>query len=151
MAVFTVEYDIDRTFAAPPAEVFAAWTEPERFVQWFGPAELNVPVGRVLLDARPGGDWRVAMIAPDGTTMTLDGVYREVDPPRRLVFTTGDPDNTDGALGSVCWVDLTGTDTTTMHFHQAGVNTPPEHAEGAKAGWEMFFDRLEAYLSPEPA
>jgi uncharacterized protein YndB with AHSA1/START domain len=143
---FTVEYTISREFDAPVEEVFAAWTEPDRFARWFGPRAFTTPP-RVSMDLRPGGAWQAVLVTPDGNEVPLGGWYREIEAPKRLVFTTGDPDNTEGALASVATVELAERDgRTTMTFHQAGVNTPPEHAEGARAGWLEFFDRLTEQL-----
>lgn len=75
---------ITRTFDAPSDLVFKAWTDPKQLAQWWGPSGFTNPV--CDLDPRPGGAIRVHMRAPDGTTYPMSGVYREIDPPRRLVF-----------------------------------------------------------------
>ncbi|MFI6919024.1 SRPBCC domain-containing protein [Nonomuraea spiralis] len=139
----TAQYEIVRTFDAPREHVYAAWTEPERFSRWFGPRMLAAPVGRITLDARPGGRWRATLVGEDGFEVTLDGSYREVEAPARLVFTTGDPDAPGDGPASVVTLDLLDRDGhTEMRFHQYGVNTDQEHAEQARAGWDEFFDRL---------
>lgn len=144
---FTKEYTLVRTYDAPPELVFAAWTEPEHFAQWFGPRALRTPVELISMDVRPGGTWTASIVTPDGAAHPLDGTYREVRAPGRLVLTTGDPDNTDGAIASLVTVDFEPAgDGTTMRFRQAGVNTDEAHAEGAKAGWIEFFDRLDEHL-----
>ena len=144
----TAEYTLVRHFDAPADLVFRAWTEPERFARWFGPRALETPLSMISLDVRPGGRWQAAVVTPDGTAHPLGGEYREVGPPRRLVFTTGDPANTDGAPASVATVELETDGTgTLMRFHQAGVNTDEAHAEQAKAGWIEFFDRLGEHLA----
>jgi uncharacterized protein YndB with AHSA1/START domain len=78
-----------RTIAAPRAEVFRAWTEPELFSKWFRPPGTRAP--EVELDPRPGGRWRVTLTArgikpPSWRTF---GEFVEVDAPSRLVFTMG--------------------------------------------------------------
>jgi len=76
-----------RTFAASRNKVFEAWTTPEMLKQWFtASAEYESPLAEV--DLRIGGRFRMAMqhIAK-GTTHTATGVYREIKPPDRLVFT----------------------------------------------------------------
>ncbi|MEV4538983.1 SRPBCC domain-containing protein [Asanoa sp. NPDC049518] len=144
---FTQEYTIIRDYDAPPELVFAAWTTPEHFSQWFGPRALKTPVELVSMDLRPGGKWTASIVTPDGEAHPLDGTYREIAAPGRLVLTTGDPDNTDGAIASVVTVDFEEAGAgTRMRFHQAGVNTDEAHAEGAKAGWVEFFDRLQEHL-----
>ncbi|MEV5494644.1 SRPBCC domain-containing protein [Nonomuraea fuscirosea] len=143
----TAEYDLIRDFDAPRETVWAAWTEPERFSRWFGPETLSTPVGRITLDARPGGAWQTTLVGEEGFEVTMGGRYREVSAPERLVFTTGDPDNPGDAPASVVTIRLTEADgRTEMRFHQYGVNTDQEHAEQAKAGWITFFDRLSAHV-----
>ncbi|MER7502177.1 SRPBCC domain-containing protein [Nonomuraea pusilla] len=144
----TAEYEITRVYDAPREAVYAAWTEPERFSRWFGPRMLSTPVGRIVLDARPGGAWQATLVGEDGFEATLGGVYREVRAPERLVLTTGDPDEPGDGPASVVTVELTEADgKTEMRFHQFGVNTDEAHAEQAKAGWVEFFDRLGEHLA----
>ncbi|GGT03384.1 activator of HSP90 ATPase [Planobispora rosea] len=143
----TAEYEINRTFDAPRELVYAAWTEPERFSRWFGPRMLATPVGRIVLDVRPGGAWRATLVGEEGFEVTLTGTYREVAAPERLVFTTGDPDSPGDGPASVVTLSLAEADgATEMRFHQFGVNTDQEHAEQARAGWLEFFDRLAEHV-----
>lgn len=81
----TSEYLIVRSFDAPPELVWKAWTEPKRLAQWWGPRVMKTPVCE--MDVRPGGKYRFVMRAPDGKDYPVKGVYREVVPPSRLVFT----------------------------------------------------------------
>ena len=53
--------------------------------QWWGPHHFTNPVCE--MDVRPGGAWRIVMRGPDGADHPAKGVYREVVPPARLVFT----------------------------------------------------------------
>ena len=146
---FTVAYSLSRLLPAPPRAVFEAWTTPTGLASWFGPEEYAVPPDRAVMDAQQGGSWGLTLVAPDGTETTLGGEVREVDHPRRLVLTTGDPANTAGDAASVVTLQLVAADGgTSMHFHQAGVNTTSEHAEQARQGWLLFFDRLERHLRP---
>ena len=144
---FTVAYSLSRILPAPPHDVFEAWTTPAGLAAWFGPAEYAVPADRAVMEAREGGSWGLILVAPDGSETKLGGEVREVDHPRRLVLTTGDPANTEGDAASVVTLQLVAADGgTSMHFHQAGVNTSSEHAEQARQGWLHFFDRLEEHL-----
>src|SRR5262245_9338520 len=84
----SVEHEllITRVFDAPRALVFEAWTDPEHVRHWFGPK--HCPATQVTLDVRPGGRWRGCLRDVDtGNFLWLGGVYREVVPPERLVFT----------------------------------------------------------------
>jgi uncharacterized protein YndB with AHSA1/START domain len=83
---------ISRDFDAPRDLVWKSWTEPERLKHWWGPKGFVVHTCKV--DLRPGGRFHYGMSAPDGSDMWGRFVYREIDPPRRLVFITSfsDPD-----------------------------------------------------------
>jgi uncharacterized protein YndB with AHSA1/START domain len=76
---------IIRVFNAPRELVFRTWTDPRLMAQWWGPHGFTNP--SCELDPRPGGRWRIVMHGPDGADHPARGVYREVVPPERLVFT----------------------------------------------------------------
>jgi uncharacterized protein YndB with AHSA1/START domain len=76
---------LKRRFKAPPAKVFAAWTDPEKVKRWMGPGEVKAV--SVTCDVRVGGRYRWLMRAPNGEEYDVGGVYREVVPNERLVFT----------------------------------------------------------------
>lgn len=76
---------LTRQFAAPPDKVFKAWTQPETLKRWCAPGEMTTPVAEV--DLRVGGRYRIHMRGPDGTLHRVTGIYQEVDPPRRVVYT----------------------------------------------------------------
>ena len=78
---------ISRDFDAPRELVWKSWTEPERLKHWWGPKGFVVHTCKV--DLRPGGRFHYGMSAPDGSDMWGRFVYREIDPPRRLVFIDG--------------------------------------------------------------
>ena len=75
---------LKRRIKASPAKVFAAWTDPRMMARWLG------PVGTVTLiattDVRVGGRYEMKMIMPDDEH-NVSGVYREIVPDRKLVFT----------------------------------------------------------------
>jgi uncharacterized protein YndB with AHSA1/START domain len=70
---------------ASPEKVYRAWTDPELLKQWFAPLPWTTPGAE--LDVRPGGSCVVVMRGPDGTEFPNPGVYLEVVPNQRLVFT----------------------------------------------------------------
>jgi uncharacterized protein YndB with AHSA1/START domain len=83
-----IQLQLTRVFDAPREVVFKAWTDVNQFKQWFSAAACD---GATLLstkvDARVGGKYRLQVRKPDGEYFTSTGVYREVKPPERLVFT----------------------------------------------------------------
>lgn len=76
---------ITRVFDAPREMVWKAWTEPKRMMQWWGPKGFTAPVCKI--DFRVGGKYLSCMRSPDGKDYWSTGVYREIDPPKRLVCT----------------------------------------------------------------
>jgi uncharacterized protein YndB with AHSA1/START domain len=79
------ELVLSRLIDAPPRKVYRAWTEPELLKQWFAPKPFTTPIAEH--DVRPGGANLIVMRGPDGTDMPNRGVYLEVVPNERLVFT----------------------------------------------------------------
>ena len=66
---------LDRTFAATPAQVWAAWTDPAILPTWFGPEGFTCETR--LIDIREGGQWVFDMIGPmHGQTMTFANRHR---------------------------------------------------------------------------
>jgi len=136
---------ITRLFEAPRELVFKAWTEPARVAQWVGVHEASIPRATVAMDVRPGGAWKALMIAgPDKTEIHWKGVYLEVTPPEKLVFTLSDQPGDEADVVTVVLTDVGGK--TQMVFHQGGGHLNAEQYEGAKAGWQVFFDVLAESL-----
>jgi uncharacterized protein YndB with AHSA1/START domain len=83
-------YEFIRTwrFAAPPADVFRAWTDPDR-LGWFYNDAQPVPVEPIEVDLRVGGVWRQLMVISEKTSYFTGGVYREIVPDEKLVFSWG--------------------------------------------------------------
>ena len=74
------------TFAAPRDRVFRAWTDPRELAKWFGPSpDYSTVVPE--FDFRVGGRYRLEMHHKGGNVHKLTGVYREIKPPERVVFT----------------------------------------------------------------
>lgn len=78
---------INRLFHAPRAKVFEAWINPELLKRWWSPYGFSLPVAQV--DARPGGEFYIEMVSPDGGVYPGWGRYQEVTPPERLVLAEG--------------------------------------------------------------
>ena len=135
-----------RVFDAPREDVWKEWTEPERFADWYGGSESEVPVGTVSMDVREGGAWRATMFAgPDRHEIRWKGEYREVVEPERLVFTVSDRPGDEYELVIVVLNDL-GDGRTEMVFEQRG-GMSAEQYERAGQGWSGFFDRMAERLA----
>jgi uncharacterized protein YndB with AHSA1/START domain len=137
---------ITRVFDAPRERVWKEWTEPERFADWFGGADAEIPLSTIAMDVREGGAWRATMFAgPDRTEIRWRGAYREVVPPKRLVFTVTERPDEVYELVIVDLVDL-GDGRTEMRFEQRG-HLAAEEYRRAGSGWATFFDRLAGRLT----
>lgn len=134
------ELRLERLIAATPESLFALWTEPELLIGWWGSEGYDTTVE--ALDARPGGSWRVRMRPRDGAPHTLSGVYRVVEPPRRLVFTWAFDEG--GARGHETEVVVTFEATpggTRLVLVQRRFETT-ERRDAHHGGWSQAFDRL---------
>jgi uncharacterized protein YndB with AHSA1/START domain len=138
---------ITRVFDAPRTLVYRAFADPKESLKWAGPRDY--PAIHVEGDLRPGGKWRTGLRALDGSReLWQGGVYREVVPNERLVFTFA-WDQEDGSKGPETLVTITFADQggkTLMTFRQAVFNTR-ENCDGHRKGWNSAFDRLADHIA----
>jgi uncharacterized protein YndB with AHSA1/START domain len=138
---------ITRVFDAPRERVFAAWTDPDQFREWFGPPGINNLVCE--LDVRPGGAWRLMGESERGRH-TVSGKYLDVAPPERLSFTWAW--HTDGDFAKPREHETT----VTLLFKAVGERTEMTIVHGRfldatgvanhNRGWTGSFDKLAALL-----
>ena len=136
---------LTRTFDAPLPLVWAAWTDPEQLKLWFFPdrCALDDP----HFEVRPGGAYRCTYHGDNGMTFRLRGVFREIVPQRRLVFTHGWA-NEDGVVENDTEVTATFEETdgrTHVSIRQVGLLSEESiisHGEG----WNEAFGHLAAVL-----
>ena len=96
---------ITRVFDAPRELVWDAWTDPRLARQWWGPRDY--PAVHIEMDVRPGGCWRSRLRSTaTGQELWNGGVFREVAPPERLVFTFAWEEEGERGLESVVTVIL---------------------------------------------
>lgn len=76
---------LKRRLNAPPEKVYAAWTQAEQLVRWFGPDAG--PVHHAETDVRVGGRYAIAFSTEDGERHHVSGTYHEVVPNEKLAFT----------------------------------------------------------------
>ncbi len=132
-----------RIFAAPPAEVFQAFSDPARLVQWWGPQGFTSTFHQ--FDFRPGGVWRFSMRGPDGTVYEMDKKFAEIVILERIVLHHFQPTH-DFTL-TMTYAPRGGA--TELTWHMLFVDP----AEGEKVrpfilpANEQNFDRLAAHLS----
>jgi uncharacterized protein YndB with AHSA1/START domain len=76
---------VRRRIHATPEKLFAAWTQPEHLVRWWGPQGVACPAAEI--DLRVGGAYRLANRFPNGTVVWIAGVFELIEPPHRLMYT----------------------------------------------------------------
>jgi uncharacterized protein YndB with AHSA1/START domain len=141
---------IERIVDAPPALVFQCWTDPKHLAAWWAPHGFTNPVCE--LDPRIGGTWRIVMRASDGTEYPCHGVYQEIVPSERLVFTNIATDATgkpvlDG-LTTVTFAEA--GDKTKMTVRTGGialVDYAVKYLEGMEIGWTESLERLDTQVA----
>jgi uncharacterized protein YndB with AHSA1/START domain len=137
---------ITRAFNAPRRLVFEAWTKPEHVRQWYGLKAMTMTVCDI--DLRPGGAWRYVVAGPDGSEHGFSGVYREIAPPERLVYTEGyEAMPGHDYLSTLTFDEQQGKTTVTMHLLYKSQEDRDGHlGSGMEAGMNETLDRLEALL-----
>jgi uncharacterized protein YndB with AHSA1/START domain len=135
---------IRRVYKAPVAAVYAAWTQPEEMKHWMGPSDA-FGEAEVTMDVRVGGRYRIVMHSPDGETHRVGGVYREVVPNSKLVYTwawESTPERE--SLVTLEFVPSSaGTELVLTHQRFADLQARDKHNEG----WIGCLNRLERHLS----
>ena len=154
---------IQRTFDAPRELLWKCFTEPERMGQWWGPKGVKIVSSK--MDLRPGGTYHYGMQTPDGRIMWGRQVYREIQPPERLVLVNSFSDANGGLarhpLAPAWPIEILCTFTVTEAAGKATFTvtsvplnpTPEERAtfdgghDSMKNGWTGTMEQLAAYLA----
>ena len=135
---------LHRKFPVAPEKVWRAWTSPEALKGWFGPGGPQA-VSIADVDLRVGGRFRMVFGGPEGNEHEAAGVYREVVPNRKLVFSWCWPRTTPDRVSQITILlraEGTGTDMEFRHeqfFDEAA-------RDGHKRGWTETFGKLETFL-----
>ena len=139
---------LTRTFDAPRDLVFRAWTMPEHVKRWYG---CNIMTMLACdIDLRVGGAWRYVLRTPDGAKCTMQGLYREIEPPAKLVYTEGylaDGFTSPESLVTVLFNEHAGRTTLTSTVLHATMQDRDGHlASGVEHGANETFNRLDELL-----
>jgi uncharacterized protein YndB with AHSA1/START domain len=133
---------IVRRIKAPPAKVWAAITQPDLMLQWWGPDAG--PTLNVIADVRPGGQFSVVFRLLNGEEHNPTGIYQEVVPDRKLVFTWDLPETTE-RVSLVTFLLKPfdgGTVLTLTHAHLPDEEARVSHEQG----WNGLLDKLPVFL-----
>ena len=146
------ELTLTRILDAPRTLVWKAWTIPHLLAQWWGPKGFTNPVCEI--DVHPGGNIRIDMRGPDGTTYPMSGKYLEIGEPSLLVF-TGAALNKNGSplfnvFNVVTFAEQDGKTKLIMHASVSDITpeaTP--YLAGQENGWTQSLVRLEEFIAKE--
>jgi uncharacterized protein YndB with AHSA1/START domain len=163
VALRTDALTLTREFAAPPAVVWRAWTEPELLKRWYGAVGYTAP--ECEIDLRVGGKLHACMRSPEGNEIWFGGVYRLIEPPTRLVVTDYFSDEQGNVLHPtevgltddwprVASFDISFEpivpDRTMLKLKHLGVTTAQAKRVGEDTGWMQSFEKLDALLEELP-
>ena len=138
---------IQRQFPVAPEKVWRAWTDPEALRRWFGP-EGPPAVSVADIDLRAGGRFRLVFGGPDGNEHEAAGVYREVQPHRKLVFSWCWPRTTPDRVSQITILLRPVTGGTDMEFrHEQFFDEAAR--DGHNRGWTQTFVKLDSFLKEQ--
>jgi uncharacterized protein YndB with AHSA1/START domain len=135
-----ISLSLVRVIKTTPEKVYAAWITPEILKRWMAPSD-DMETAVAETDPRIGGRYRIVMREKDGREHGVTGVYKELAPGRRIVFTWSWAE--DSSLDTLVTIDLrkvdTGTELTLTHTRFADEDTRDKH----QRGWNGCVGRLE--------
>lgn len=143
------ELVLERVLSAPRAKLFRCWTEPALIVQWFTPPPWKTV--KAVVDVRPGGSSCITMQSPEGQEFPNPGVYLEVVPNEKLVFTDAytrawEPSEKPFFTGVLTFEDLGNGKTkyTARARHWTVADREAHEKMGFHEGWDIATTQLEA-------
>jgi uncharacterized protein YndB with AHSA1/START domain len=145
------ELVLNRVFDAPPALVWKAWTEPHHVMQWWAPKPFSTI--ECDIDLRVGGVHRTVMLAPDGQKYPNVGVFLEIVPQKKLVFTDAYVDawtpSPKPFMTAIMTFEPQGSKTkyTAKALHWTQKDLEEHEKMGFHEGWGTAADQLAAVLA----
>jgi len=137
-----------RHYEVAPDKVWRAWTDPQALKLWFGPAEIvSVPVSEI--DLRVGGRFRVVMLEANGERHEVGGVYHEIVPNRKLVFSWAWHSTPERESRVTVLIEPSGRGADLELRHEQFFDEAAR--EGHEHGWTGSLVKLEALLGSAEA
>jgi len=131
---------VQKTLRLDKKQVYQAWLEPQSMAKWFCP----IPGGHSEVECDPtvGGEFKIDMISPDGSTVPHWGVYKTIDPHDVLEFTWNSPHASDTLVRLEFKTVDEGTELTLIH---SGLDTEKARS-GHQDGWTSIVQRFSDNL-----
>lgn len=141
------ELVITRVFDAPRRLVFEAWTKPEHVANWYGLRGSTLSVCEI--DLRPDGKWRYVIREGDGQEYGFSGVYQEITPVSRLVYTEGyEAMPGHEYVVTTTFDEANGKTTLRSHLlYQSQTDRDGHVQSGMEYGMNETYSRLDEYLA----
>jgi uncharacterized protein YndB with AHSA1/START domain len=150
------EIIVDRVLNLPISKVWKAWSEPVSLKKWLGPKDFTCPSSSI--NFKTGGKYLNCMRSPDGEEFWSTGVYQEIVPLKKIVFTDSFSDSKGNVISASehnmpgDWplemlVTLTleeANGKTILRLQHQGI--PDEMYEDCIQGWNESLDKLEKNL-----
>ena len=133
---------LKRRLNAPPSKIYRAWTDAAKISRWFGPEDAEIL--RAETDVRVGGRFRIVFRGPDGEEHDVGGVYREVVPKQKLVFTWAWISTPERESLVTVALKRDGDGTLLTLTHEQFFDEPARDRH--RSGWSGALDNLENYI-----
>ncbi len=137
---------IKRTFNAPIALVWEAWTQPEHIAQWWSPKGMETKI--IEHDFSVGGKWKYAMPMPNGQEFVADGIYTEIVELEKILSSANFRPMTEGVeIQSLFEKDGDKTNFIFNVVHETEAYKIQQEKMGILNGWGSVFERLNVLLT----
>lgn len=137
---------IKRTFDAPIALVWEAWTQPEHIIKWWSPKGIDTKI--IEHSFKVGGKWKYAMPMPNGQEFIAEGTYTEIIELKKIVSQANFRPMTEGVeIASLFEADGDKTKFTFNVVHPTEAYKIQQEKMGILNGWGSVFERLDVLLT----
>jgi uncharacterized protein YndB with AHSA1/START domain len=139
---------LKRRLPAKPARVFKAISRAEELRHWMCPQDFTV--ASAMAELKIGGRFRIEMHSPDEEVFIVNGRYRVIDPPRRLVFTwEWEPEHTMAGVETTVAIDLEADgDETLLTMTHTGLPNEEERSSH-EWGWTGAYEKLRELVAKD--
>lgn len=136
---------LKRTFNAPLALVWEAWTQAEHIAEWWSPKGVKTKV--VTHEFKVGGQWKYIMPMPNGQEFIAEGSYTEIIEFEKIVSSANFKPMTEGVeIQSLFEPNGEKTEFTFHVIHPTEAYKIQQEKMGILNGWGSVFDRLDTLL-----